>query len=298
MVISKNGMFAIVGRPNVGKSTLLNALAGEKVAIVTDKPQTTRTRISAVVNKDETQYVFLDTPGFHKPRSRLGDFMVKAVSASVGEVDAVLLMVEASDRIGTPERLLIEQIAKAGVPAILLINKTDALKVKELLLPCIDLYSKAHPFAAILPVSARTGAGLDALWPLIGPFALDGPALYPEGMASDQPERQLLAELLREKLLRLLDREVPHGLAVVTETLGIREDGMVEAALIVYCEKESHKGIVIGKHGDILRRAGSEVRTEWENITGKKVFLETWVKVKENWRDKENQLRQFGFHDV
>jgi len=298
MTITKNGMFAIVGRPNVGKSTLLNALAGEKVAIVTDKPQTTRTRISAVANRGETQYVFLDTPGFHKPRSRLGDYMVKTVSASVGEVDAVLLMAETSDRIGKPEELLIEQIVKAKIPAVLLLNKADALKDKGLLLPAIDIYSKAHPFTAVLPVSAKTREGLDVLWPILDTFTQDGPMLYPQGMTSDQPERQLLAELLREKLLILLDREIPHGLAVVTEKLDARDDGLLDIALTVYCEKESHKGIVIGKHGDILRRAGSEVRAEWEAVTGKKVFLETWVKVKENWRDSASQLRHLGFLDV
>ena len=293
-MITKTAMITICGRPNVGKSTLTNALVGEKIAIVSNKPQTTRNRISAVVNRGETQFVLMDTPGFHKPRTRLGDYMVKVVRESVADVDAVVLVVEPIASLGPQEEALIERIKQSGAPAVLCINKIDTVE-KEALLAVIAAYSAAHEFTAIIPISARTGDGLDMLMDELEKFAEPGPQLFPDDMISDMPEKQICAELVREKLLLCLDKEIPHGTAVEVTKFTERENGIIDMDVTIYCEKDSHKGIIIGKKGAMLKKIGEMARTDIEAFMGTKVFLQTWVKVKENWRDSNAQLRNFGF---
>lgn len=296
MKITKTAVVSIVGRPNVGKSTLTNKLVGQKVAIVSNKPQTTRTRITGLLNKNDTQYIFMDTPGLHKPRSRLGDFMCKVVTDTVSEVDAAALVVEPIANIGPAEQTLIDQIKATHMPAVLVINKIDTVK-KEELLAVIAVYAAAHEFEAIIPVSARTGEGVDEFLAEIEKYAIDGPQLFPEEMVSDQPEHQLVAEIVREKMLRLLDREVPHGIAVGIERWNEREDGLIEISAVIYCEKNSHKGIIIGKQGAMLKEIGKLARVDMERMLDTKVFLELWVKVKENWRNNQYQMRNFGYED-
>ena len=293
-MITKTAMITICGRPNVGKSTLTNALVGEKIAIVSNKPQTTRNRISAVVNRGETQFVLMDTPGFHKPRTRLGDYMVKVVRESVADVDAVVLVVEPIASLGPQEEALIERIKQSGAPAVLCINKIDTVEKQELL-AVIAAYSAAHDFTAIIPISARTGDGLDMLMDELEKFAEPGPQLFPDDMISDMPEKQICAELVREKLLLCLDKEIPHGTAVEVTKFTERENGIIDMDVTIYCEKDSHKGIIIGKKGAMLKKIGEMARTDIEAFMGTKVFLQTWVKVKENWRDSNAQLRNFGF---
>ena len=293
-MITKTAMITICGRPNVGKSTLTNALVGEKIAIVSNKPQTTRNRISAVVNRGETQFVLMDTPGFHKPRTRLGDYMVKVVRESVADVDAVVLVVEPIASLGPQEEALIERIRQSGAPAVLCINKIDTVEKQELL-AVIAAYSAAHDFAAIIPISARTGDGLDMLMDELEKFAEPGPQLFPDDMISDMPEKQICAELVREKLLLCLDKEIPHGTAVEVTRFSERENGIIDLEVTIFCEKDSHKGIIIGKKGAMLKKIGEMARTDIEAFMGTQVFLQTWVKVKENWRDSNAQLRNFGF---
>ena len=294
MEIKKSGMISIVGRPNVGKSTLTNALVGEKIAIVTNKPQTTRNRICAVVNREGCQFVFLDTPGLHKARTRLGDYMVKVVKESVADVDAVLLLVEPIPHIGGPEAELIRRIKELNVPAVLVINKIDTVE-KEELLSVMQVYGAAHDFAAIVPISAKRNEGVDELLGLLAQFLPEGPQLFPEDMASDQPERQMMAEIMREKLLLLLDKEIPHGTAVEITRFAERDDEVVEVEATIYCEKNSHKGIIIGKGGGMLKKASTLARQDMERFMGAKVFLKTWVKVKENWRDNPAAIQNFGY---
>ena len=296
MKITKTAVVSVVGRPNVGKSTLTNKLVGQKVAIVSSKPQTTRTRITGLLNKNGTQYVFLDTPGLHKPRTQLGDYMCKVVTDTVSEVDAAMLVVEPIANIGPAEESLIAQIKAHHMPAVLVINKIDTVK-KEELLNVIATYAAAHEFEAVVPISARTGEGLDDLLGELSKYAIEGPQLFPEDMVSDQPERQLVAEIIREKMLRLLDREVPHGVAVGIERWHEREDGLVELNAVIYCEKASHKGIIIGKQGAMLREIGKQARGDIERMLDAKVYLELWVKVKEGWRNNQYQMRNFGYEE-
>ena len=296
MKITKTAVVSVVGRPNVGKSTLTNKLVGQKVAIVSSKPQTTRTRITGLLNKNGTQYVFLDTPGLHKPRTQLGDYMCKVVTDTVSEVDAAMLVVEPIANIGPAEESLIAQIKAHHMPAVLVINKIDTVK-KEELLNVIATYAAAHEFEAVGPISARTGEGLDDLLGELSKYAIEGPQLFPEDMVSDQPERQLVAEIIREKMLRLLDREVPHGVAVGIERWHEREDGLVEINAVIYCEKASHKGIIIGKQGAMLREIGKQARGDIERMLDAKVYLELWVKVKEGWRNNQYQMRNFGYEE-
>lgn len=296
-MISKTAMITICGRPNVGKSTLTNALAGEKIAIVSNKPQTTRNRITAVCQRGETQFVFLDTPGFHKPRTRLGDYMVNVVRQSVADVDAVVLVVEPVASLGPQERELIASIKAANCPAVLAINKLDTVE-PEKLLAVIALYSEAYAFNAIVPISAKTGDGVEELLKELDKFAVESPALFPEGVTTDQPEKQVCAELIREKLLLNLEREVPHGTAVEITRFSERDDGIIDLEATVYCEKASHKGIIIGKHGAMLKKIGEDARKDIEEFMGTKVFLQTWVKVKEKWRDSNSLLRNFGYTDT
>ena len=293
-MISKTAMITICGRPNVGKSTLTNALVGEKIAIVSNKPQTTRNRISAVVNRGDTQFVIIDTPGFHKPRTRLGDYMVNVVKESVADVDAVMLLVEPIANIGRQEEELIARIKETGVPAILVINKIDTVEKTELL-EVMALYSAAHDFDAIIPMSAKNGEGIDELLAELEKYAQAGPQLFPDDMICDQPEKQICAELVREKLLLCLDKEIPHGTAVEVTRFSERESGIIDLDVTIYCEKASHKGIIIGKQGAMLKKIGELARADIEAFMGTKVFLQTWVKVKENWRDSTAQLRNFGF---
>ena len=292
--MTKAAMVSICGRPNVGKSTLTNALVGEKVSIVSPKPQTTRNRITAIVNRGETQLVLMDTPGFHKPRTRLGDFMVNVVKESVADVDAVLLLVEPVASIGPQEEGLIERIRQSGVPALLGINKIDTVE-KSRLLEVMALYAKAYAFDAILPLSAKTGEGLDELTEELCRYAQESPHFFPDDMITDQPERQICAELVREKLLQCLSEEIPHGTAVEVTRFSERDNGIIDLEVTIYCEKDSHKGIIIGKKGAMLKKIGELAREEIENFMGTKVYLQTWVKVKENWRDSLAQLRNFGF---
>lgn len=293
-MISKTAMITICGRPNVGKSTLTNALVGEKIAIVSNKPQTTRNRISAVVNRSDTQFVIIDTPGFHKPRTRLGDYMVNVVKESVADVDAVMLLVEPIANIGRQEEELIARIKETGVSAILVINKIDTVEKTELL-EVMALYSAAHDFDAIIPMSAKNGEGIDELLAELEKYAQEGPQLFPDDMICDQPEKQICAELVREKLLLCLDKEIPHGTAVEVTRFSERDNGIIDLDVTIYCEKASHKGIIIGKQGAMLKKIGELARADIEAFMGTKVFLQTWVKVKENWRDSTAQLRNFGF---
>lgn len=295
-MITKSAMITICGRPNVGKSTLTNAIVGEKIAIVSNKPQTTRNRISAVVTRGDTQFVLMDTPGFHKPRTRLGDYMVNVVKESVADVDAVMLLIEPIANIGRQEEELIARIKEARVPAVLVINKIDTVE-KSALLEVMAVYSAACEFDAIIPISAKNGEGLDELMQQLEKYAVEGPQLFPDDMISDQPEKQICAELVREKLLLCLDKEIPHGIAIEVTKFTERENGIIDMDVTIFCEKASHKGIIIGKQGAMLRRIGELARNDIEAFMGTKVFLQTWVKVKENWRDSMAQLRNFGFSE-
>ena len=294
-MITKTAMIALTGRPNVGKSTLTNALTGEKISIVTNKPQTTRNRIFGVVNRGQTQIVLVDTPGFHKARYRLGDYLVKVVNSSVADVDAVALVVEPIANVGTQERLLIEKIKAGGVPAILIINKVDRLENKEDIFPVIAEYTKVCDFQAVIPISAKTGDGVEDVMQELEKFGQDGPQLFPDGMVTDQPERQIIAEIIREKLLLCLDREIPHGTAVEITRFSERENGVIDLDVTIYCEKDSHKGMIIGKGGAMLKKIGQLAREDIENFMGARVFMQTWVKVKENWRDSAAMIKNFGY---
>ena len=296
MTNTRAAMITICGRPNVGKSTLTNALVGEKIAIVSNKPQTTRNRITAIVSRGNTQFVLMDTPGFHKPRTRLGDYMVNVVKESVADVDAVLLLVEPVAAIGPQEEELIQRLKSTGAPAILVINKIDTVD-KTRLLSVMALYAQAFDFDAVIPVSAKTGEGLGELMDEMEKYAAEGPHLFPDDMITDQPERQICAELVREKLLQCLDREVPHGTAVEVTKFSERDNGIIDLEVTIYCEKDSHKGIIIGKKGAMLKKIGELARRDIEAFMGTRVYLQTWVKVKENWRDSLAQLRNFGFNN-
>ena len=297
--ITRTAMITICGRPNVGKSSLTNALVGEKIAIVSDKPQTTRNRIYGVVNRGDTQYVLLDTPGLHKPRSRLGDYMVKVVRESLEQVEATLLLVEPIAHVGEPEKILLQRIQEEHLPCVLCINKIDTVEKKDDLLAVIAAYSQAFDgFDAIIPISARTGDGLEDLMAQLQTYAAEGPQLFPDGMTTDQPDAQVCAEIVREKMLLCLDKEIPHGTAVEVTRFTEREDtGIIDLDVTIYCEKASHKGIIIGKHGDMLKRISSLARRDIEKFMGAKVCMETWVKVKENWRDNVNFIRARGYDE-
>ena len=297
--ITKTAMITICGRPTVGKSSLTNALVGEKIAIVSDKPQTTRNRIYGVVNREDTQFVLLDTPGLHKPRSRLGDYMVKVVRESLEQVEAALLLVEPIAHVGEPEKILLQRIQEEHLPCVLCINKIDTVEKKDDLLAVIAAYSQAFDgFDAIIPISARTGDGLDDLMAQLQTYAAEGPQLFPDGMTTDQPDAQVCAEIVREKMLLCLEKEIPHGTAVEVTRFTEREDtGIIDLDVTIYCEKASHKGIIIGKHGDMLKRISSLARRDIEKFMGTKVYMETWVKVKENWRDNVNFIRARGYDE-
>ncbi len=297
MNIKKVAMLTVCGRPNVGKSSLTNALVGEKVAIVSNKAQTTRNRIYGVVNRGDTQFILLDTPGLHRPKSALGDFMVKIVTSSLSDVDCALLLVEPIAHVGGPEKALIARIQEEKLPCILCVNKTDTVEPAQLL-PVMAAYNEAWDgFDAIIPISARTGDGLDDLMTELQKYAQEGPQLFPDGQTSDQPERQVMGELLREKLLLCLDKEIPHGTAVEITKFSERDSGVVDVDATIYCEKASHKGIIIGKQGAMLKKISSLARRDMEKFMGTQIYLETWVKVKENWRDNVNYVRSLGYRE-
>ena len=289
-------MITIAGRPNVGKSTLTNYLVGEKIAIVSNKPQTTRNRICGIVTKGDTQFVFVDTPGFHKPRTKLGDYMVNVTKGSIADVDLTVMLVEPIASIGPQEQGLIEQVKATRCPVVLVINKIDSVE-KDILLEVIALYSQAADFAAIIPISAKTGDGVDTLLKECEKYAIEGPFLFPEDSTTDQPERQVMAEIIREKLLWTLDKEVPHGTAVEITKFSERDNGIIDIDATIYCEKASHKGIIIGKQGAMLKKISSMARADCEKFMGTRVYLTTWVKVKENWRDSDFLVRNFGYRE-
>ncbi len=293
----KCGVIAIVGRPNVGKSTLTNALVGEKIAIVSPKPQTTRNRITGVVNAPWGQMILLDTPGLHRAHNKLDEYMTQTIRHSVADVDGVFLLVEPVAKIGEAEEQLIERVKALGVPACLVINKLDTVK-KEDLLAVMALYGAAHTWQAVIPISAKEGEGLDELLELAQQWLPVGPALFPDDVTTDQPERQVCTESLREKLLLCLDKEVPHGTAVeLTRFLQRDRDDVIEVEATIYCERDSHKGIIIGKKGAMLKRISTLARQDMERFMGEKIFLETWAKVKENWRSSDIQVRNFGYRE-
>ena len=293
---TKTAMITIAGRPNVGKSTLTNFLVGEKIAIVSNKPQTTRNRICGIVTKGDTQFVFVDTPGYHKPRTKLGDYMVNVTKGSIADVDLTVMMVEPIASIGPQEQGLIDQLKASRCPVVLAINKIDSVE-KDILLEVIALYSQAADFAAIIPISAKTGDGVEELLKVCEKYAIESPFLFPEDSTTDQPERQVMAEIIREKLLWTLDREVPHGTAVEITKFSERDNGIIDIDATIYCEKASHKGIIIGKQGAMLKKISSMARTDCEKFMGTRVYLTTWVKVKENWRDSDFLVRNFGYRE-
>lgn len=295
--IKKTAMITVCGRPNVGKSSLTNALVGEKVAIVSNKAQTTRNRICGVVNRGDIQFVLMDTPGLHKPKSALGDYMVKVVTASLSDVDCALLLVEPIAHVGAPELALIQRIREEKLPCILCINKIDTVQ-PDALLPVMAAYNEVWDgFDAIIPISAHTGSGLPDLLREMEQYASEGPQLFPDGQTSDQPERQVVGEILREKLLLCLDKEIPHGTAVEITRFSERDSGIIDVDATIYCEKASHKGIIIGRQGAMLKKISTLARQDIEKFMGTRVYLETWVKVKENWRENANYVRNFGYRD-
>ncbi len=293
---TKTAIVTIAGRPNVGKSTLTNYLVGEKITIVSNKPQTTRNRICGILTRGNTQFVFVDTPGFHKPRTKLGDYMVNAVKDSIADVDLTVLVVEPIASVGVQEEALIEQMKARRSRAVLAINKIDTVE-KDKLLEVIDVYAQTGAFDAIIPISARKGDGVDVLLAECEKYAMESPFLFPDDVTTDQPERQVMAEIIREKLLWNLDKEIPHGTAVEITTFTERDNGIIDLDATIYCEKASHKGIIIGKGGEMLKKISSQARADCEKFMGTKVFLTTWVKVKENWRDSDFLVRNFGYKE-
>lgn len=290
-----SGFVSLVGRPNVGKSTLMNGLIGEKIAIISNKPQTTRNRVQSILTKDDFQIVFIDTPGIHKPRHKLGEFMVKSAETTLNEVDAVLMLIEPADRVLEADRLIIEKFSKIKSPVILVINKVDSTD-KERVFKVIDNYRKLYDFAEIVPISALEGTNTDELLEVIKKYLPEGPQYFPSDMITDQPERQIAAEIIREKALRLLQEEIPHGIAVEIMEMKKRPEGnMVDVRATIYCEKDSHKGIIIGKHGAMLKKIGTNAREDIQKLLGSPIYLDLWVKVKKDWRDNDFLLKNFGY---
>lgn len=289
----KSGFVAIIGMANVGKSTLLNALAGQKIAIVSDKPQTTRNRILAIYNDAGHQIIFTDTPGMHKPHNKLGEFMVKAATEAINDVDMVVFVADATKKITNSEREIVAEIEKSGVEKMLVINKTDLVK-KEELLPIIADYTSLGEFRAVVPMSAKTGDGVGILLDELKRNLPEGPKFYDDEQITDQQEKQIAAEIIREKLLWFLDKEVPHGIAVEIEKMQ-ELPNITKIYAAIYCEKSSHKGIIIGKNGEMLKKVATRARGDIEKMLDKKVYLELWVRVKNDWRNSEKMLKGFGF---
>ncbi|MDG0793227.1 GTPase Era [Cohnella ginsengisoli] len=293
----KSGFVAIVGRPNVGKSTLMNQVIGQKIAIMSDKPQTTRNKIHGVYTTEDKQIVFLDTPGIHKSNSKLGDFMVKSALGALEEVEAILFLADVSEELGGGDRFIIEQLKKVNTPVFLVLNKIDKVQ-PEALLPIIDKYSKLHTFTEVVPVSARDGNNVTTLLEQIGRYLPEGPMYYPADQITDHPEQFICAELIREKILQTTREEIPHSIAVEIESMGTGDNGVVNIGAVIYVERPSQKGIIIGKNGAALKEVGKRARHDMERLLGSKIFLELWVKVKEDWRNRESVLKSLGFrHD-
>lgn len=289
----KSGFVSLIGRPNVGKSTLLNRLVGEKIAIISSKPQTTRNNVLGIMTEENIQIVFTDTPGIHAPMTKLGEYMVKSAETAMRDVDAVLFLIEPVDNVGTTEAKIMEELKRTDCPVILVINKIDKIK-RDLLLSIIAKYTERFDFHAVVPISAKKDDGIDLLREELFPLIPEGPMFYPEDMVTDQPERQLVAETVREKILRNLDKEIPHGIAI--EIMKMKDTGsVVEINANIYCEKASHKGILIGKNGEMMKKIGQLAREDMEKMLDKKVFLELWVKVKEDWRNRDSLIRNFGY---
>jgi len=294
---SKCGRVAIIGRPNVGKSTLLNRFVGEKISIVTPKPQTTRTRIVGVMTKNELQIIFIDTPGLHKPASKLGDMMVKTIYQSADDTDAAILVALADRLPGIPEKLLLERLKALNIPCVLALNKTDSVK-KEAILPVIAAYAELFNFKEIIPVSAKNGGGCDELLSAISGLIPRCEHIFPDDALTESPERVIAADYVREKLMLLLEKEIPHGIACQTERFLERDDGIIEIDVLVVCEKDNHKRIIIGKQGSLLKQAGSEAREEIEKLLGARVFLKLWVKVKNDWKNSPSFLSELRASDI
>ncbi|SHH34846.1 GTP-binding protein Era [Caloranaerobacter azorensis DSM 13643] len=291
----KSGFVSIIGRPNVGKSTLLNCIIGEKISIISNKPQTTRNKIQCVYTGNDYQIIFLDTPGIHKPKNKLGEYMVKVAKDTLSEVDVVVLMVDNSLKIGPGDKYILEQIKNIKTPKILLINKIDKIKSSDVDI-IFENYKSTGIFEDIIPISALNGAGIDKFLKVIKKYLPEGPKYFPDDMITDQPERLIIAEIIREKALHNLEQEVPHGIAVETDLIRKRSDkDIIDINATIYCERESHKGIIIGKGGKKLKAIGKEARMDIERLLGSKVYLDIWVKVKKDWREKENLLRQLGY---
>lgn len=298
METTKSAFVAIVGRPNVGKSTLLNTIIGEKVAIVSAKPQTTRNRITGILNKGNTQLVFIDTPGIHQPRTKLSEYMVREIREGVADVDVAVMVTEPAGDIRQAELNLIESLRARKTPAILALNKIDTLDRKELMMEKIGKFSALFSFAEIIPISALQSDGVDILLEKVLHYAVEGPHFFDDDTFTDQPERVIVAEMIREKLLTNMRDEIPHGVAVEIEKMKDREkDGvdLIDLSAVIYCERSSHKGMIIGKNGAMLKKVASQARLDIENFLGCKVNLQCWVKVKEDWRNREGMMRQFGF---
>lgn len=291
----KSGFVTIIGRPNVGKSTLMNHLIGQKIAIMSDKPQTTRNKIQTIVTNEKGQVIFIDTPGIHVPKNKLGEFMNKSAETTLNEVDVVLWLIEPDKKIGKGDAYIIEQLAKVKTPVYLIINKIDTI-VKSELLKVIATYKDRYDFKDIIPISAKEGDNTDLLMDHIFDVLEEGPMYYPEDMITDQPERQICAELIREKVLMLMQQEIPHGVAVVIDQMKARKDKeMVDIDATIVCEKDSHKGMIIGKQGSMLKRIGSKARMDIEHLLGSRVNLKIWVRVKKDWRDSDFLLKNYGY---
>lgn len=292
----KSGFVAIIGRPNVGKSTLMNQMIGQKVAIMSDKPQTTRNKIHGVYTTDEMQIVFLDTPGIHKPKSKLGDYMVKAAQSSLEEVDAILFLIDVTESLGGGDRYIIERLKSVSTPVILVLNKIDRVHPEELL-PVISTYKDLYDFAEIVPISAALGSNVGTLLAAIAKYLPEGPQYYPADQVTDHPEQFVCAELIREKILQLTRDEVPHSIAVTIEDMRVQDNGVVYIGAVIFVERESQKGIIIGKKGSLLKEIGQQARRDIEALLGSRTFLELWVKVKKDWRNQEHVLKDLGFRN-
>ncbi len=291
----KSGFATLIGRPNVGKSTLMNHLIGQKIAITSNKPQTTRNRIQTMYTDEDCQIIFVDTPGIHKAKNKLGTYMVDVAEHTMGEVDVILWLVEPTTFIGAGERHILQQLKQVKTPVILIINKIDTVK-KEEVLKFIDVYRREYDFAEIIPVSALKEMNLDSVISSVKKYLPYGPMYYDEDTVTDQPMRQIVAELIREKALRLLSDEIPHGIAVTVEKMSERQDGLYDIEATIVCERDSHKGIIIGKGGAMLKKIGSSARTEIENMMEARVNLQLWVKVRKEWRDSDLYLKNYGYH--
>ena len=297
MSTHKSGFAAVIGRPNVGKSTLINALIGQKIAIMSDKPQTTRSRILCILTEEDAQIIFLDTPGVHKPKHKLGDYMAKATEGALHGVDVIVFVVDVTEKMGAGEQYILKQLERVRVPVLLAVNKVDCI-AREQVLPILANYAKAYDFAGIVPISAREGENLEGLLAEIKAHLPEGPQYYPADMVTDQPERLIVAELVREKVLALTRDEIPHAVAVDIEEMTARPKGDVYIRAVIYVERESQKGIVIGAHGALLRTIGQQARTDVETLLGAKVYLDLWVKTRRDWRNRANALREFGFYET